>query len=326
MGTGTVTSNPPGISCGGDCSQSYPAGAVVTLTAAAAAGSSFAGWSGDPDCADGIVTLDDDTDCNAAFTLAPVNQTITFGTLANKTLLQSPVTVSATASSHLPVTFSVTTPAVCSSGGTNGATIALLAAGTCTVRADQAGNGSYNPALRSAEASSYPGEPDDLVRSARREDHGVVPVTAAATASSGLTVIFQLDDSFELHEPAAPTVPRSRLRRAGHPQRAGDLRNGQRLTAPLRDQSKLHGDEGEPDDQLATLANKTLADSLITVSATATSGLPVTFSTSTPYVCTAGGTNGQMITPLVPGTCTVRANRPATRSTDRRRSSSAASL
>ncbi len=44
-GTGTVTSSPSGISCGADCSESYPYGTVVTLTANATTGS-FAGWSG----------------------------------------------------------------------------------------------------------------------------------------------------------------------------------------------------------------------------------------------------------------------------------------
>ena len=46
-GTGTVTSNPAGINCGADCSQSYPANTTVTLMATADAGSVFAGWSGD---------------------------------------------------------------------------------------------------------------------------------------------------------------------------------------------------------------------------------------------------------------------------------------
>lgn len=45
-GTGTVTSNPAGISCGATCSASYDAGAMVTLTATAATGSTFSGWSG----------------------------------------------------------------------------------------------------------------------------------------------------------------------------------------------------------------------------------------------------------------------------------------
>ena len=45
-GGGTVTSNPAGIACGDDCSESYAAGTPVTLTAAPAADSSFAGWGG----------------------------------------------------------------------------------------------------------------------------------------------------------------------------------------------------------------------------------------------------------------------------------------
>jgi hypothetical protein len=46
QGSGTVTSSPAGISCGSTCSASFTAGAVVTLTAAPASGSTFTGWSG----------------------------------------------------------------------------------------------------------------------------------------------------------------------------------------------------------------------------------------------------------------------------------------
>ena len=45
-GTGTVTSNPAGISCGAACSASYRTGTNVTLSALPAAGSVFAGWTG----------------------------------------------------------------------------------------------------------------------------------------------------------------------------------------------------------------------------------------------------------------------------------------
>jgi len=45
-GTGTVASSPAGISCGSDCSEPYASGTNVTLTATAASGSVFAGWSG----------------------------------------------------------------------------------------------------------------------------------------------------------------------------------------------------------------------------------------------------------------------------------------
>jgi hypothetical protein len=45
-GTGTVTSNPAGINCGGTCSALYNGGSTVTLTAAAGTGSLFLGWGG----------------------------------------------------------------------------------------------------------------------------------------------------------------------------------------------------------------------------------------------------------------------------------------
>jgi hypothetical protein len=45
-GSGTVTSSPPGISCGVTCSVDYAINTVVSLTQSAASGSTFAGWSG----------------------------------------------------------------------------------------------------------------------------------------------------------------------------------------------------------------------------------------------------------------------------------------
>jgi hypothetical protein len=45
-GTGTVTSSPAGINCGATCSAAFASGSTVNLTATAAAGSTFAGWSG----------------------------------------------------------------------------------------------------------------------------------------------------------------------------------------------------------------------------------------------------------------------------------------
>ena len=45
-GSGTVTSNTGGLNCGSACSASYPSGTSVTLTAAAATGSTFTGWGG----------------------------------------------------------------------------------------------------------------------------------------------------------------------------------------------------------------------------------------------------------------------------------------
>ncbi len=46
-GTGKVTSDRQGITCGSNCSYPYAAGTQVTLTALVDGGSTFLGWSGD---------------------------------------------------------------------------------------------------------------------------------------------------------------------------------------------------------------------------------------------------------------------------------------
>lgn len=66
-GSGTVTSSPTGINCGGACRTYFDGDTVVTLTATPNAFSDFAGWSGDPDCSDGVVTLSAATGCVATF-------------------------------------------------------------------------------------------------------------------------------------------------------------------------------------------------------------------------------------------------------------------
>jgi subtilisin family serine protease len=69
-GTGTVTSSPAGINCGAGCVGSFATGASVTLTATAAAGSAFTGWSGGSCSGTGTchVTLNGDAKVTATFT------------------------------------------------------------------------------------------------------------------------------------------------------------------------------------------------------------------------------------------------------------------
>jgi hypothetical protein len=73
-GSGTVTGSPTGIDCGIACSASYASGTTVNLTATAASGSIFAGWSGGGCSGTGTtcsVTLTASTTVTATFGLQP---------------------------------------------------------------------------------------------------------------------------------------------------------------------------------------------------------------------------------------------------------------
>ncbi|MGH8252214.1 MAG: InlB B-repeat-containing protein, partial [Steroidobacteraceae bacterium] len=79
-GGGEVTSSPPGIACGEDCSESYADNTSVTLTALPADGSRFSGWNGcdsvntDTQC---IVAINADRDVSATFEAQPEEVTLT---------------------------------------------------------------------------------------------------------------------------------------------------------------------------------------------------------------------------------------------------------
>jgi hypothetical protein len=66
-GGGYVDTIPAGLGCAPFCEATFSTGQPVTLRPAAASGSSFGGWSGDADCADGQVTMSADRACTATF-------------------------------------------------------------------------------------------------------------------------------------------------------------------------------------------------------------------------------------------------------------------
>ena len=80
-GAGTVTSSPTGINCGSTCKANYVSGTSVTLNAAAASGSTFAGWSnqgctGTPATCTVIVTFNRATRRAAATTASTVSPSL----------------------------------------------------------------------------------------------------------------------------------------------------------------------------------------------------------------------------------------------------------
>lgn len=75
-----------------------------------------------------------------ALTIGAGVQTISFNALSNASLSASPLTLAATATSGLAVSFVSQTATTCSVSGTS---LTLLQTGTCTIRAEQAGDASW---------------------------------------------------------------------------------------------------------------------------------------------------------------------------------------
>jgi hypothetical protein len=138
-GNGTVASSPAGISCGATCSATFNPGTSVTLTATAAAGSVFTGWSGGGCSGTSActLTLTTATAVSAAFAPAPVAVTVVRAGLGSGSVTSAPagITCGTTCSASFPSGSSVVLTATPSGGsvfvGWSGG--ACSGTGTCTV-------------------------------------------------------------------------------------------------------------------------------------------------------------------------------------------------
>jgi len=237
-----------------------------------------------------------------SFTVTKANQTISFAALPTKTLVQSPVTVSATASSGLAVTFtSVTTP-VCT---VNGASVTLLTTGTCTIQADQAGNATYNAAPPAQQSFTVSDGNQTIVFGALSNTTLLQsPVTVSATASSGLTVTFSTTTPSVCTAGGTNGATISLVATGTCTVEADQTGNATFNPAPPVLQSFTVAKANQTI-TFNALGNKTLAQTPVGVSATASSGLAVTFSSTTTSVCTVSGASVALVGT---GTCTVQAD------------------
>lgn len=141
-GTGAVASVPAGIACGTTCSASFAPGTSVVLTATAAAGSSFTGWSAPcagssaPAC---TVSMSEARTVTATFTAAaPSGFTLTLAKAGTGTgTVTGPAAVSACQQSCTPSFAAGTTVTLTAKAGANsvfaGWSGACKGTGTCTV-------------------------------------------------------------------------------------------------------------------------------------------------------------------------------------------------
>jgi len=239
-------------------------------------------------------------------TTTPIPQTIRFAQPPNVTVGAS-VTLFAAASSELPVSFSSDTPPVCTVAGP---TVTTLSAGTCTITASQGGNADYAAAPDVSRSFQVQAVAPPAITFAQPPDVTVgtsVTLSASVSPQDGLAVLFSSDTPSvcTVPDPAVPAVTTIAVGTCtitayqhGDPPRAAPDVSRSFQVSPARAGSAA---------QTITFVQPPggKAGARVTLSASASSGLPVSFSSGTPPVCTVVG---RTVTTVAPGPCTITAS------------------
>ncbi len=147
-GTGTVTSSPAGVNCGSDCTESYAAGTMVTLTASADSTATFTGWSGGgcTGTAPCVVTMNGATTVTATFTLQTFTLAVAKAGSGTGTVQSIPAGIDCGSTCMFGFTANSTVTLVATADSTStftswsGTGINCPGTGNCTVTMSQARN------------------------------------------------------------------------------------------------------------------------------------------------------------------------------------------
>ncbi len=204
-----------------------------------------------------------------------------------------------------PIIITTTTPSKCSVGGTGGNIITTLAAGNCALKANQAGNASYNAAAVFDIAVTISKGSQTITFNALSDRAlGSGDFTVSATASSGLAVVFNSQTtakctvSGDVVTLVATGTCTIRARQTGDANYLAAANVNQSFTV-------TSGSLTSQTITFNTLPDKVEGSAPFTVSATASSGLTVSFASTTTSVCTVSGST---VTLLIPGTCSITAS------------------
>ena len=233
------------------------------------------------------------TDVPQSFSISKASQTITFGALANKNFGDPDFAVSATASSSLTVSFSAI--GNCSVAGS---TVHLTGAGSCTITASQNGDKNYNVAASVPQTFSIAKGSQTITFAAlANKNFGDPDFAVSATASSSLTVSFSAIGNCSV---AGSTV---HLTGAGSctitASQAGDSNYNAAASVP----QTFSIAKGNQTITFTALSAKNYGDADFTISATASSGLAVTFTAT--GNCSVSGSTVHL---TGAGSCTITAS------------------
>ena len=232
----------------------------------------------------------------AVLAVVKSDQTISFGALPGRTYGDAGFNVSASTTSGLPVSFFVISgPATIA-----GSTVTLTGAGTVTIRASQAGDANYN-AAPSVDRSFTVAKATQRIRfpAIGHKTYGDAVFNLRATASSGLLVTYSV-----ISGPATIAGSTLTLTGAGtvtiRASQAGDANYN---AAPSVDRSFTVAKAAQKT-SFPSIGRRTYGDAAFDLSASASSGLPVTYIVISGPATTAGRT----VTLTGAGTVTIRAS------------------
>ena len=234
-----------------------------------------------------------------SFTVGGESQVITFNNLGTQSV-GVPLTLSASASSGLAVSFTSATTSVCTVSGTMAT---FLTTGTCTIDANQAGNSTYSAAPTVAQSFNVTGESQTITFKNPGAQTVGTPLILSATASSGLTVSFTSQTASVC---AVSGTTATFLASGTCTINANQAGNSNYAAATQVQQSFSVVTTSTNVITFAQPAPQVLTTPLNLV-ASASSGLPVSFSTTTPANCTVFNASVQF---LQQGTCTITASQP----------------
>jgi hypothetical protein len=228
-----------------------------------------------------------------------LDQTITFDALTDKTFGDAAFEVSATASSSLTVAFSSTTTSVCTVSVT---TVRIVAAGTCTIAADQPGDATYNAAPQVTQSFAVSKAAQTITFNALSgRTFGDAPLAVNATASSTLAVAFS-STTTSVCTVSGSTVT---IVAVGTCTVAADQAGNSNYNAAPQVMQSFAVSKAAQTITFGALTDKTFGADAFGVSATASSMLTVAFSSTTTSVCTVSVTT---VTIVAAGTCTIAAD------------------
>ncbi|MEQ9101763.1 MAG: choice-of-anchor D domain-containing protein [Imperialibacter sp.] len=217
-----------------------------------------------------------------SLTINGVEQILTFEPLPEKTYGDAPFELSATASSGLDVTFSSSDAAIAS---IEGVTVTILKAGSVTITASQAGNDNYSSATATQTLTINKAAQTITFAALPAKTFGDAPFALAASTTSGLAVAYASSDA-TVAKVDGTTV--TLLKPGSAAITASQAGSDNYLAAASVEQSLVVNKAGQTI-SFEPLATKTYGDPAFELSASSSTGLPITFTSSDPAVIIVEG-------------------------------------